>query len=61
MTYEINVELFNDKIYVSVDDMVSLCEGSVKNNGSAFDQALAALIKQLYDLKREALHDLRPQ
>jgi hypothetical protein len=58
MTYEINVEKIQDQLYVKIDDMVKLCEGSIKGNGDAFDQALAALIKQFYELKVEASRDL---
>ena len=58
MMYEINVEKFQDSLYVKIDDIVKLCEGSLKGNGSAVDQALAALIKQFYELKVEASRDL---
>jgi hypothetical protein len=56
--FEINAEKINDKIYVCVPDLITICHGSMTDKGTPFDFALQGLISQLKNIELEAIKDI---
>jgi hypothetical protein len=56
--FEINAKKFNDKIYVCVSDLITICHGSMTDKGTPFDFALQSLIGQLKNIEQEAIKDI---